>query len=90
MLPSWVHDTEILLGIVTAVPVVGGWLLYLLLWLGRGAQPKSPSPREDISPRRQQVTILGSLKAWIIDITINPQVPLSHERTEDIIAAIRQ
>jgi hypothetical protein len=74
-LPSLVNDTATLLTIITAVPVIGGWLLWLL---GGRSQRASPPPPEQMRPH-QGTTILGSLKTWFVDVTINPKVDLSHD-----------
>jgi hypothetical protein len=73
MLPWWMNDLSILATLVTAIPIITGWVLG---WLARGSGPVAP-PR--VVPVPAKFTLLGPFKTGVLDGIIRPDIPFEKE-----------
>lgn len=87
MLPSWVNDTNTLVGLITGFPIIAGWLLSLI---GRVISPPlaSPTPIGQYSRQRQRVTALGSIRLGISNAIIRPDIPVSSDALRVFLGTI--
>ena len=81
MLPSWVNDTANLVGIITGLPIIFGWVLG---WLGRGIErPPVSQPLQPV--RRHRVTLWSLIKTGIFHVVIRPEIPTWRDALEVVV-----
>lgn len=73
MLPAWVNDTDTLVGLVTGIPIILGWLLSLVGRVIQFDQSSAAPQRRPVRP--QGVTLIGAFKTGISNLIIQPEVP---------------
>jgi hypothetical protein len=84
MLPSWVNDIAALVGIITGLPVIFGWIMS---WLGRGFKP--PSISQPLQPAwGHSVSLWSLIKTGIFHLFIRPEIPAWRDALDVILVTI--